>query len=237
MTSCRCPISSSVRDAVGSSRTRSRAFVREALRDHHEATLGDREGGELAIRVDVRAEALEDTRRLAAERPPPDERAGELRVPEAELDVLRHRQVGDVGQLLVHEGEAPPRRVERAVEAHGLAVDDDLALVGLDDAREDLDQRALAGPVLPEQPDDHPGHDHAVRVIERDDARVALHDALDLDERRPLASDGVGGVGAESSRRRSRPVGRGDGAFAGRLGQARLAATVLSRTATIRIAP
>ena len=82
-------------------------------------------------------------------------------------------------ELLVDEGEPAPGRVERAVQVHGLAVDDDLALVGLDDAGEDLDQRALAGAVLAEQPDDRARHDDAVCVVERDDAGVALDEALD----------------------------------------------------------
>ena len=38
-----------------------------------------------------------------------------------------------------------------------LAVDDDLALVGLDDPREDLDQRRLAGAVLADEGVDRPG--------------------------------------------------------------------------------
>ena len=127
-----------------------------------------------SIRAPSRSSTAADFRRSAR---PLHERPADLRVAEPELDVLGHRQVRDVGQLLVDEGEPAPRGVERAVEAHRLAVDDDLALVGLDDAGEDLDQRALAGAVLPEQADDRAGHDHAVGMVERDHAGVALDEA------------------------------------------------------------
>ena len=142
---------------------------REPARDHDQAPVGDRERAELALRVDARAPRRSSTSadfRRSARRFTNVPR--DLRVPEAELDVLGHRQVRHVGQLLVHEGEAAPRRVERAVEADGLAVDEDLALVGLHHAREDLDQRALAGAVLPEQADDRAGDDRRRR---RDRAR------------------------------------------------------------------
>ena len=169
--------------------------------DHDHATVGDRERAELAIRIDARSQPLEHGGRLPAQGTPLHERAGDLRIPEPELDVLGHRQVRDVGELLVHECEAAPRRVEWAVEADGLAVDDELALVGLHHAREDLDQRALPGPVLPEQPDDRAGDDDAGGMIERDHAGIALHEALDHDERLAPGADRVGGMGAECRRR------------------------------------
>ena len=122
--------------------------------------------------------------------------------------------------------------VERAAESHRLAVDDDLALVRLDDACEDLDQGALTGSVLPEQPDDRAGHDHAVGMVECDHAGVALDEAAHDDERLLPRADSLGGVGSER--------GRGEGgrrALGGEVGHPRRAATVLRRTATIRIAP
>ena len=111
------------------------------------------------------------------------------------------RQVRDVGQLLVDEGEAAPGRIERTVQAHRLAVDEHLALVRLHHAGEDLDQRALARAVLAEQADDRARHDDAVGMIERDDAGVALDEALEHDEGLAPRADRLGGVGAERRRR------------------------------------
>ena len=69
--------------------------------------------------------------------------------------------------------KASPRRVASSGpwRRTGSPSIDDLALVGLDDAGEDLDQRALAGAVLAEQADDRAGHDHAVGMVERDARR------------------------------------------------------------------
>ena len=66
--------------------------------------------------VDRRAEPLEHRRASCGAAPAVDERPRHLGVAEAELDVLGHGQVRDVGQLLVDEGEPAPRRVERAVD-------------------------------------------------------------------------------------------------------------------------
>ena len=70
----------------------------------------------------------------------------------AEEDVRRDVEVRREHQLLVDQRDAEPLRVAHAGEAStALPVDQDLALVGLLRAAEDLHQRALAGAVLPHQ--------------------------------------------------------------------------------------
>ena len=62
-------------------------------------------------------------------------------------------------------------------------VDADDAGVGRDDAAQHLHQRRLAGAVLADQADDLAGADRQAHVVQRQDARIALPDADQLEER------------------------------------------------------
>ena len=64
----------------------------------------------------------------------------------------------------------------------GSPVDEDLALVGLVRAGEDLDQRGLAGAVLAEQAVHLAGADLEVDAVERSGAGELLHDAAHLQQ-------------------------------------------------------
>ena len=78
-----------------------------------------------------------------------------VRVAEAEPDVLGDRQVRDVGKLLVDEREARARVAScGSCTRVGSPSTRISPVVGLHDAGEALDQRALAGAVLAEQADD-----------------------------------------------------------------------------------
>ena len=77
-------------------------------------------------------------------------------------------RAGVVEQREVLEDRLDPQLagVVRRVDPHRLAVEPDLAVVGLHDAREDLDQRRLAGAVVAEQREDL-----ALAQLERDVAQ------------------------------------------------------------------
>ena len=60
----------------------------------------------------------------------------------------------------------------------------ELARIRLLDPRDNLDQAALAGAVLSDEPDDFPGGDTKVDPGQRHDARKELDDVSKLDERR-----------------------------------------------------
>ena len=61
------------------------------------------------------------------------------------------RQIGEDGRLLVHRDDPEPVRGLRVADPLRLAVDQELAVVGLDDAGEDLHERRLAGAVLADE--------------------------------------------------------------------------------------
>ena len=65
--------------------------------------------------------------------------------------IFRNRQIVDQGAVLVNDRDAMPLGVDGRVQAHGMPVEEYLAVVGRVDPADDLDQRRLAGSVLPEQ--------------------------------------------------------------------------------------
>jgi hypothetical protein len=68
-----------------------------------------------------------------------------------EVEVLGDAHLGHQVELLVDGGHAGRLRLRGLVERHRLAADRDLALVVLEDAREDVDEGRLAGAVLAQQ--------------------------------------------------------------------------------------
>ena len=119
----------------------------------HRDALARGQGGDGRLGVDRDAEELEGPAHcravgglVDAAGEPPDRVA-------ADADVLADAQVGHEAEVLVDEGESlsvQASRVHRGAEVD--AVDEDLpAVVGAVDAADELDQRGLAGPVLPDQ--------------------------------------------------------------------------------------
>ena len=76
---------------------------------------------------------------------------------DAEHDVLGDGEHRHEHEVLVDHADAGGDRVARAAERDRLAVDQDLALVGLVEAVQDVHQRGLAGAVLAEQGEDLAG--------------------------------------------------------------------------------
>ena len=77
----------------------------------------------------------------------------------AEIDVLADRQVEQQRLLLEHHADAHAVRVGGVGQPDRLAVEQDLARVGLVDAGEDAHQRRFAGAVLAHEADHLVGPD------------------------------------------------------------------------------
>ena len=98
-------------------------------------------------------------------------------------DVFRHREIGKDGRLLVHGDDPEPVRVLRAADSLGLTLDEEPAVVGLDDTRQDLHERRLAGAVLADERVHRPGLDREADVVQGLHTAVALRNLDELDER------------------------------------------------------
>ena len=73
--------------------------------------------------------------------------------------------------MLVHHADPVVDRVLRRAEGHGLPADDDLALVGLIEAVEDVHERRLPGAVLAEERVHLAAREIEADVVVGDDAR------------------------------------------------------------------
>jgi hypothetical protein len=116
-------------------------------------------------------------------RAPPVDRAQPGPQLAAEEDVLRHREPGHEVQLLVDHGDPGPLRIGGRGEPHRHPIDRDRPLVVGDVAGEDLHERRLARPVLPEQRVHLTGPDREVDVAAGVHTTVRLADADHLDQR------------------------------------------------------
>ena len=81
--------------------------------------------------------------------------------------ILRDAQVVEYLAFLVHHADAQRARRLRIADAHGRAIDADLAAIGLVDAREDLDQRGLARAILADQRGDAARGQFEAHALER----------------------------------------------------------------------
>ena len=76
---------------------------------------------------------------------------------DAEMDVLRHRQVAHGGQFLMDHADTGRPGISRRRVTHRAPVETHLALIVDVHAGDDLHQRGLAGAVLADQPVDLAG--------------------------------------------------------------------------------
>ena len=161
--------------------------VVEGAGDHHQPLLHDGQAREVGARVDRRVQLRQDVAHPPAQLAIVDERAQASREGRSDRDVLRHRQQREVPELLMDEGEpetmGDPGRIPHRRRR---AVDEERSRVEVLDPGEDLDQRALAGPVLTDEADDLAGAEREVDAVERVDACVAFDGSTNLDDRRAL---------------------------------------------------
>ena len=101
-----------------------------------------------------------------------------------EDDVLGDRHHRNEHEVLVHHPDPAGDRLLRGAHAHGLPVDQDLALVRVVEPVQDVHQRRLAGAVLPEQRVHLAAPEVEVDVVVGDDAWKALGDPPKLEDGR-----------------------------------------------------
>ena len=111
--------------------------------------LGDRQRAHDGVRRDLEAGRGHDALEPLEEGAPPDESEPARFRPEE--DVLRDGPLRDERDLLGDEGDPAFERLARRPEADRLALEDELSLVGRDDAGDDLAERRLAGSVLADE--------------------------------------------------------------------------------------
>ena len=99
-----------------------------------------------------------------------------------EHDVLGDGHHRDEHEVLVHHPDAVLRSRPAASAGDRLALDEDLALVRLVQAVDDVHQRRLAGAVLTEQRVHLAAAEIEVDAVVRDDAREALRDPAQLED-------------------------------------------------------
>ena len=114
--------------------------------------------------------------------------------PQAEGDVLEHRHVAEQRVVLEHEADMA---LAGAARQRILAVERHLAGIGPVEARDDPQQRGLAGAGRAEQRQQFAVADLQIDVVERGEGAELLDDVLDFNGHSELCP---------SSRRRSRTV-------------------------------
>ena len=169
MTRIRSSVSCGVSTAVGSSRMSTLASCISALTISTRCWMPTGQVSDERVGRDRQAVALGDLGHVAPG-PPAVQEAEGLGVLVAEGDVLGDGEDGDQHEVLVHHADAGRHRVARTLEGDRLAVDQDLAPVGLVEPVEHVHQRALAGAVLAEQGVDLAGLDRQVDGVVGDEA-------------------------------------------------------------------
>ncbi len=179
----------------------------------------DRQRAHGGSRIDVEAQHLELAPGARAHGLPVDHAvSGQLL---AEIDILRDREVGDDGELLVHHADPGIERIAGRMELHVLAVDQHPPSIGRVHAGDDLHHGGLAGAVLADQAVDLAFAQLEIDVAQGRDAAEGLRDALHA-QARDRCGFGRRGIGfglrlhahhhrpdmkaAGSARRRSRPL-------------------------------
>jgi hypothetical protein len=99
----------------------------------------------------------------------------------AEDEVVQDGEGRKVEGILMEHSDALPDGIRRGTDDRRSAVQEDLAFIGTDEAGQDLHQRALARPVLPEDPMDRGRADGERDPVVRADAAERLADAAKLD--------------------------------------------------------
>ena len=153
----------------------------ERLEDLDPLLHADRQARHRRVEVDLEAVVALERRDLGRARSAPVGQ-GEAALG-AEQQVLEHGERLDQHEVLVDHADAGLDRVLRALDRRGLAVDQDLAAVGLVEAVEDVHQGRLAGAVLADDAVDRAGRDDQVDVAVGVDEAEALVDPAQLDRR------------------------------------------------------
>src|SRR5690606_12230526 len=85
-------------------------------------------------------------------------------------------------QVLVDDFNAAVTRVDAVGEAHGFAIEPDVALTGPEVAGDNLDDGRLAGAVVAHQPDHLAAAERQIDALERVDGSEALVDVAQFEQ-------------------------------------------------------
>jgi hypothetical protein len=127
----------------------------------------------------------------------------------SQIHVLDDVEVVAEREILVHDLDPEPSRVLRAVDAHDLTVEEDLAAVDRVDARDGLDQRRLAGAVVADERHHLAVADLEVDVRQRLDGSERLGDVAELEGGSAVPTHGAKHTTRGATRDASRFVGCG----------------------------
>ena len=109
----------------------------------------------------------------------------------AQYDVLASREAHEQLELLERARETEPRPPDRRSLGDAASLEEHLPLLRAAKARDHVEQRGLARPVRPDEPDDRRGRHGDAYVGQRDEPPETDRDAARLENRR----GGVGDVG------------------------------------------
>ena len=157
----------------------------ERLQDLDPLLLADGQVGDQRVGVDLELEARRELADPVRGRGLVEQDPGARRLVR-EHDVLGDGHHRDQHEVLVHHPDPAVDRVLRRLERDRLAVQQDLALVGLVEPVEDVHQRRLAGAVLAEQRVHLAAPQVEIDVVVRDDPRKPLRDPAELQDGGPL---------------------------------------------------
>jgi hypothetical protein len=148
----------------------------ERLEDLDALLLSDRELPDPCAGIDREPVALPEFPHAPLDRTRPYAERTSLAAVIAEDDVFGDGERLDQPEVLVHHADSGVDRIARGGESRWLAVEPDLALVGVVEAGEDVRERRLAGAVFAEQSVHLAYGRLEVDAVVRDDAREALDD-------------------------------------------------------------
>jgi len=167
----------------------SRRTSAESARDLHELELGHREAHGQRVWIDLHPDVLKQAARLAVHGAPVDAQAAHARGLDAHEQVLGDVEVREELGVLVHRRDARGPGLHGRAERDRRTIKADGAAIGALEARDDLDERRLAGAVLAEERMDGSGAHAQVGLGQCLDGLEALAQA---DDPRRSASCAVG---------------------------------------------
>jgi hypothetical protein len=155
----------------------------QRTRDLYELTLGHREILDHGVGPNV---AQPKPRQHSLDLAPVVSTPAKARANSPEQDVLQHHQRRHEAELLFDHCDADCLRLPGARQRDRSSFDQDLSLIGRDDAGERLDERALASAVMSDKSVNLAAPQGERHIVERDDRPERLGDATHLQRQRSI---------------------------------------------------
>lgn len=154
--------------------------MRQRLGDLDQLLLGDAQIAHLFPGVDLEIQFIEQAGRALVERREVDEpQAPRLA---AQPNVLGHRQVRDRAQLLLHNGDAGVEGIAGMMKFAALAMDKNVAAIGLNKAHQNAEKGGFTRAVAAAQGMDGPAPQAKLCIFKRHDRAKGFPDAADFQQ-------------------------------------------------------